>query len=48
MAFQIGAELFYNTTREIQIGEEIRVWYAPHYAKKMGMSTLPDPTVRGT
>ncbi|XP_064652574.1 PR domain zinc finger protein 15-like [Lineus longissimus] len=46
MVFQIGADLFYNTTREIQIGEELRVWYAPHYAKKIGMSTLPDRTVR--
>jgi hypothetical protein len=42
MALQIGLNLFYTTTRTVPAGEELCVWYAPHYAKKLHKSSSPD------
>ena len=39
---QMGADIFYIATRNIEVGEELRVWYAPHYARKLGKSPDPD------
>ncbi|KAJ8322332.1 hypothetical protein KUTeg_000803 [Tegillarca granosa] len=42
MAYQLGTSIFYNTTRDIKMGEELKVWYAPQYAKKVGKPTSSD------
>ena len=42
MAVQMGVEIYYMTTRAIQPGEALQVWYAPHYAKKLGQTPQPD------
>jgi len=42
MAIQMGLDIFYMTTREVPVGEELLVWYAPHYAKKVGRLPVPD------
>ncbi len=42
MAVQMGVDLFYMTTRQVLPGEPLRVWYAPHYAKKLDKSPQPD------
>ena len=47
MAVQIGVDIFYLATREIPRGEELLVWYAPHYAKKVGRSSEPDGATVG-
>lgn len=47
MAYQLGPNIFYNTTRDIGVGEELRVWYAPHFAKKLGKPSQPDNTTKG-
>ena len=38
----MGSDIFYIATRNIEVGEELRVWYAPHYARKLGKSPDPD------
>ncbi len=38
----MGAEIYYVATRNIGVGEDLRVWYAPHYARKLGKSPEPD------
>ena len=47
MAYQLGTNIFYNVTRQIVPGEEVQVWYAPHFAKKLGKPSLPDPSYKG-
>ncbi|ELT99902.1 hypothetical protein CAPTEDRAFT_225157 [Capitella teleta] len=42
MLLQIGRDLFYSTTRVVGAGEELCVWYAPHYATKLRKSSSPD------
>jgi len=42
MVIQIGTDIHYLTTRAIQGGEELAVWYAPSYARKMGRPVEPD------
>ncbi|XP_013386957.1 uncharacterized protein LOC106156308 [Lingula anatina] len=42
IAFQSGTELYYMNTRRLDANEELKVWYAPHYAKKLGKSAEPD------
>ena len=42
MALQMSMEVYYTATRDIPAGEELLVWYAPHYARKMGKSPTPD------
>ena len=43
----MGADIFYIATRNIEVGEELRVWYAPHYARKLGKSPDPDGVTTG-
>ena len=47
MAYQLGTDIYYNTTRQINIGEELQVWYAPHFAKKLRKPAEPDPNYKG-
>ncbi|XP_059171073.1 uncharacterized protein LOC131952446 [Physella acuta] len=46
MAYQLGINIFFNTTRDINIGDELKVWYAPQYAKKLKKSLVPDGTTK--
>jgi hypothetical protein len=32
----MGQEIYYTVMKDIQAGEQLRVWYAPYYAVKMG------------
>ncbi|KAI8510157.1 PR domain zinc finger protein 15 [Branchiostoma belcheri] len=36
LAYQQGTNIFFLTQKDIPVGGELRVWYAPSYAKKMG------------
>jgi hypothetical protein len=47
IAYQLGNNIFYNSTREITPGEELLVWYAPHFARKLGKPPEPDGMTRG-
>ncbi|KAK7459688.1 hypothetical protein BaRGS_00038991, partial [Batillaria attramentaria] len=42
MAYQLGINIYFNTTRDIPEGDSLRVWYAPQYAKKLGRPVEPD------
>ncbi|KAK3087788.1 hypothetical protein FSP39_010593 [Pinctada imbricata] len=42
MAYQLGTSIYYNTIKDVVIGQELMVWYAPQYAKKLGKSVVPD------
>ncbi|XP_052764271.1 uncharacterized protein LOC128206110 isoform X2 [Mya arenaria] len=46
IAYQLGSNIFYNTTRDIDVGEELLVWYAPHLARKLGKPREPDGVSR--
>ncbi|KAH0549382.1 PR domain zinc finger protein 15-like [Cotesia glomerata] len=35
ICYQSNQEIYYTVMREIPVGEELRVWYAPYYAQKM-------------
>ncbi|XP_014679302.1 PREDICTED: zinc finger protein 585B-like [Priapulus caudatus] len=35
IAYQLGSEIFFTATKEIEEGQELRVWYAPAYARKL-------------
>ena len=47
MAYQLGTSIYYNTIKDIPIGQELLVWYAPQYAKKLGKSVTPDGVSKG-
>lgn len=47
MAYQLGTSIFYSTTRNIDPGTELRVWYAPQYAKRLGKQPNPDGYSKG-
>ncbi|XP_078593994.1 uncharacterized protein LOC144871909 [Branchiostoma floridae x Branchiostoma japonicum] len=40
VAYQKGTNVFFLTQKDIPIGGELKVWYAPSYAKKMGQHLL--------
>lgn len=42
MAYQLGISIYFNTTRDLAIGDELKVWYAPQYARKLKKSLVPD------
>ena len=42
MATQIGRDIFYITTCHVGAGQQLRVWYAPSYARKLGRPVQPD------
>lgn len=42
IAYQLGINIYFNTTRDIAEGDELKVWYASQYAKKLGKSLRPD------
>lgn len=41
IAYQIVNEVFYTATKAIEKGQELRVWYAPGYARKLGKPIHP-------
>ncbi|XP_075225123.1 uncharacterized protein LOC142326459 isoform X2 [Lycorma delicatula] len=41
--FQMRRELYYLVIKDIDVGDELKVWYAPYYAKQMCSTTL-DPS----
>jgi hypothetical protein len=47
IAYQMGTSIYYSTIRDIVMGEELRVWYAAPYARKIGKSVTPDGISRG-
>ena len=42
MAFQLGTDIYFSTLKEVPVLGQLRVWYAPHYAKKLGKPAQPD------
>lgn len=38
--FQDKEKIYYLTIRDIDVGEELKVWYAPFYSKKMDKPLL--------
>ncbi|CAH1774044.1 unnamed protein product [Owenia fusiformis] len=42
IAFQIGSDIYFSNTKKLLPGHELKVWYAPHYAKKLGKPAMPD------
>ncbi|PSN32133.1 hypothetical protein C0J52_11756 [Blattella germanica] len=36
ICYQMGQDIYYTVMKDIQAGEQLRVWYAPYYAVKMG------------
>lgn len=47
MVFQLDNQIYYSTTRTVEAGERLRVWYAKGYAKKFNKPFRPcnnDPT----
>ncbi|XP_063407539.1 PR domain zinc finger protein 15-like [Mytilus trossulus] len=42
IAYQLGTSIFYSTTRNIDPGTELHVWYAPQYARRLGKQPNPD------
>ncbi|XP_014662732.1 PREDICTED: uncharacterized protein LOC106805592 [Priapulus caudatus] len=45
-AFELQNHIYFSTNRTVEPGEELRVWYAPHYARKLGKVTSPGGTQR--
>ncbi|OWF45176.1 uncharacterized protein LOC110457344 [Mizuhopecten yessoensis] len=42
IAYQLGTNLYYSTTKDIAPGSELCVWYAPAYARRIGKPEKPD------
>lgn len=36
--FKVKKSIYFCTFKEIKKGQELKAWYAPHYAEKMGAS----------
>ncbi|PNF33038.1 hypothetical protein B7P43_G16366, partial [Cryptotermes secundus] len=36
ICYQMGQDIYYTVMKDIQAGEQLKVWYAPYYAVKMG------------
>lgn len=41
MAYQLNNQIYYSTTREVTIGERLKVWYAKGFARKLNKPLLP-------
>lgn len=41
IAYQMGTNIFYSTIKNILQGEQLKVWYASYYAKKLGRPVKP-------
>lgn len=39
IAYQMKQDIYFSAVKAITPGKELRVWYAPHYGKKMGISS---------
>ena len=46
MAYQLGINIYFNTTQDIASGTPLKVWYATKYAQKLGKPTAPDGKTR--
>lgn len=42
MAYQLGINIYFNTTKDIAAGTPLKVWYAWKYAQKLGKPIEPD------
>ncbi|CAO1411089.1 unnamed protein product [Diamesa serratosioi] len=40
ICYQENDQIYYTSTRDIELGDILKVWYAPSYAKRMGMNLL--------
>ena len=47
IAVQLGTDIFYIAKQQIEPEEELTVWYAPHYARKLGKDPHPNGTTQG-
>ncbi|VEN42218.1 unnamed protein product [Callosobruchus maculatus] len=45
ISYQESDDLYYVAIRDINVGEELKVWYAPYYATKMNKHLLLQPVV---
>uniref|UniRef100_A0A1B6GPU9 SET domain-containing protein n=1 Tax=Cuerna arida TaxID=1464854 RepID=A0A1B6GPU9_9HEMI len=41
--YQIGTSIYYCTIRDIEKGQELKVWYSPYYGEKMGVHSFSKP-----
>lgn len=41
IAFQLGNDIYYSTIRKVKVGEAMKVWYAPGYARKIQKPEKP-------
>ncbi|KAG5681710.1 hypothetical protein PVAND_011120 [Polypedilum vanderplanki] len=44
MAYQENDQIYYTSTRDIELGDILKVWYSPSYATRMGVSLLQEAT----
>ena len=42
IAYQLGINIYFNTTKDIATGTPLKVWYAWKYAQKLGKPIEPD------
>ena len=47
IAYQMGTNIFYSTIKNIVQGEQLKVWYASYYAKKLGRPVKPTKNYKG-
>lgn len=40
-SIQENDQIYYTSTRDIELGDILKVWYSPSYATRMGVSLLP-------
>ncbi|XP_046664415.1 uncharacterized protein LOC124357058 isoform X1 [Homalodisca vitripennis] len=38
--YQIGTSIYFCTIRDIEKGQELKVWYSPYYGEKMGVQSF--------
>lgn len=45
VVYQYGADIYFSTIKEVENKEELKVWYAAHYAERIGVDLYPvNPT----
>ena len=47
IAYQLGTSIFYSTTKDVGPNTELKVWYAPQYARRLGKNVEPDGISKG-
>ncbi|CAH0393851.1 unnamed protein product [Bemisia tabaci] len=41
VAYQVDQKIYYSITKNVNVGDELKVWYAPFYAAKLNKRLLP-------